>query len=78
VIDRARPYLGGTSTQLPGKVSITVTLSAGVAWIEPDLRPGDLLKQADAALYKAKLAGRNRALSIRSKGRPACRQARHH
>jgi two-component system, sensor histidine kinase LadS len=38
-----------------------LTLSAGIAAFDPDEAPTaeDLLKRADAALYRAKAAGRN-------------------
>jgi diguanylate cyclase (GGDEF)-like protein len=43
-----------------------VTISAGVAALGPwDTKsPDDLLREADAALYKAKEAGRNRVASL--------------
>lgn len=39
---------------------VPVTVSAGVAALEPDERPEQLMARADAALYAAKEAGRNR------------------
>jgi len=36
-----------------------VTLSLGVAVLEPDEEPGALVSRADARLYEAKRAGRN-------------------
>jgi len=42
---------------------VKVTVSVGVAALDPDMRnPGDLFKRADAALYEAKQAGRNRVV----------------
>ncbi len=38
-----------------------VTISIGVAMATPDLDPASLLAEADAALYRAKESGRNRA-----------------
>lgn len=40
--------------------SITVTASFGVAWLAPDDSTQSLLARADAALYAAKFAGRDR------------------
>lgn len=40
--------------------TIRVTISAGVAELKPDKLTGDALAGADAALYRAKAAGRNR------------------
>ena len=44
------------------KISKVVTASLGVATMIPtrDLPPGDLVEKADAALYAAKLSGRNK------------------
>jgi diguanylate cyclase (GGDEF)-like protein len=42
---------------------VRVTISIGVATIDPQMRsPEDLFKRADAALYEAKQAGRNRVV----------------
>ncbi|WP_163564561.1 diguanylate cyclase, partial [Klebsiella pneumoniae] len=41
--------------------TIAVTVSIGVAALMPDdTVPGDILKRADLALYRAKHSGRNR------------------
>ena len=39
---------------------VRVTISGGIAEFQPDEDPGSLLRRADAALYEAKRAGRNR------------------
>jgi diguanylate cyclase (GGDEF)-like protein len=49
---------------LVGGVPIEVTISVGVAEWKPQMRqPEDLIAMADAALYRAKHAGRNRVAS---------------
>lgn len=53
--------IGGTPFELPAR-SLQVTTSIGVAFEQPDggaLEPAALLARADAALYRAKSAGRN-------------------
>jgi len=42
---------------------VRVTISAGVAVIDDDLRPEELIKRADDRLYDAKHSGRNRVCS---------------
>ena len=43
--------------------AVKVTVSVGVAELDEEMRnPGDLFKRADAALYEAKQAGRNRVV----------------
>ena len=52
--------------EIPHKDSLAgvVTISAGIAALtEPGKTPGDLLKEADTALYRAKESGRNRVAS---------------
>lgn len=44
-----------------GEDSFSITSSLGLAMGGPDSEPGELLKQADLALYRAKEEGRNRA-----------------
>jgi diguanylate cyclase (GGDEF)-like protein len=46
-----------------GEAELRVTVSIGVAWLEaPTELPDDLIRRADAALYEAKAAGRNRVM----------------
>jgi diguanylate cyclase (GGDEF)-like protein len=48
---------------LVGAVELSVTVSIGVAWMEANQEaPDELIRRADAALYEAKAAGRNRVV----------------
>jgi diguanylate cyclase (GGDEF)-like protein len=48
---------------LVGEAQLRVTVSIGVAWMEsPTELPDELIRRADAALYEAKAAGRNRVM----------------
>jgi predicted signal transduction protein with EAL and GGDEF domain len=48
---------------LVGLAEVRVTVSIGVAWMESSSElPDDLIRRADAALYEAKAAGRNRVM----------------
>lgn len=43
-----------------GETAITVTVSVGLAMLEPEMNePGELIESADRALYRAKESGRN-------------------
>jgi diguanylate cyclase (GGDEF)-like protein len=47
-----------------GEVAITLTISAGIALMDKgDINGDDLIRRADAALYRAKQAGRNRVVA---------------
>ena len=65
VAERIRERIGATPFSIySGSKAITVTVSIGVAEIEKgDMSPGDLLKRADLALYRAKDEGRNRVVA---------------
>jgi diguanylate cyclase (GGDEF)-like protein len=57
--ERLRKAIGATPMALPAG-GLTVTCSLGIAErTAADLEPGQLLARADAALYRAKAAGRN-------------------
>jgi diguanylate cyclase (GGDEF)-like protein/PAS domain S-box-containing protein len=43
-----------------GEHTITVSTSIGIAFFEQDMRPDDLIRRADQAMYYAKREGRNR------------------
>jgi len=59
--DRVRALIAGTPVFVDGE-ALQVTTSVGVAEVEPGETLRDVFKRADDALYKAKQAGRNRAL----------------
>ncbi|CUT12757.1 hypothetical protein BF49_3837 [Bradyrhizobium sp.] len=40
-----------------------MTFSAGIAQVRPNDAPEDILARADAALYRAKDAGRNKVMA---------------
>jgi diguanylate cyclase (GGDEF)-like protein/PAS domain S-box-containing protein len=58
--ERLRTAVTSTPVDLPDGTSITVTVSVGVARARRGRRTDDLFGDADAALYEAKRAGRNR------------------
>ena len=58
VIDRLRERVGKASLMLDGR-SLSITVSAGVAEVQPDESISSVLARADRALYAAKAAGRN-------------------
>jgi diguanylate cyclase (GGDEF)-like protein/PAS domain S-box-containing protein len=59
-VERLRQVVAAMPIDLGGQ-DVQITLSAGLAPFEPGTgRPGDLVALADAALYRAKAAGRDR------------------
>jgi diguanylate cyclase (GGDEF)-like protein len=46
-----------------GQAELRVTISVGIASLDPSYRPEQVLKAADEALYEAKRTGRNRVCS---------------
>lgn len=65
--ERIRHGVGATPMRVHGGAQVTVTLSVGLATARPEPRSHDykalaerLIAEADAALYRAKSAGRNR------------------
>ena len=66
-MDAARRVVQATAATpfVVGDTSVSVTVSAGVACVRPDdIEGSDLVTRADAALYEAKGAGRNRAMGM--------------
>ncbi len=60
VAERLRQAVAGAAVTLPDGTALTVSISLGVATMGPDVTSIEaLLRQADAALYQAKQAGRN-------------------
>ncbi len=59
--DRVRALIAGTPVFVDGE-ALQVTTSVGVAEVEAGEKLRDVFKRADDALYKAKQAGRNKAL----------------
>ena len=59
--DRVRALIAGTPVFVDGE-ALQITTSVGVAEVEQGENLRDVFKRADDALYKAKQAGRNKAL----------------
>ena len=65
--ERLREQIGSTAIEISKKVSLRVTLSAGIATFpEQGDTAGALIHAADKALYEAKKAGRNRVFALRA------------
>lgn len=58
-IDQLRSTIAAHVVDAEGK-KLNVSISCGVAEVEPEERIGKLVRRADEALYSAKLGGRNR------------------
>jgi diguanylate cyclase (GGDEF)-like protein/PAS domain S-box-containing protein len=68
VLDRIHRRIQTTFIRAGGK-KLGITISAGIASLQPDMgKPGQLVMQADRALYSAKNAGRNRLVVFDSEG----------
>lgn len=64
VAERLRQMLASTPCETRGG-PVSITVSIGVAFHQPERTLEDALAQADACLYEAKLAGRNRVVTAR-------------
>jgi diguanylate cyclase (GGDEF)-like protein len=75
MLDRLRLIIGGLdwSAFSPG---MQVTISAGVATLQPKETPDALLARADRALYVAKAKGRNRIATASSISPPDTQPSR--
>lgn len=60
--ERLRAAVAGQNVILASGGTVNVTISAGVAVHAQPMTAQDLVRQADAALYRAKRAGRNRVV----------------
>ena len=63
VMERTREGLAALLHEVNGKEPIRVTVSCGLARLEPDLPVEQAIDRADKALYAAKTAGRNCVMS---------------
>ena len=62
--EKIRTMLAESKFSFEGR-AIPVTISVGVAELTPDVATyDDLIKRADARLYKAKQTGRNKVISV--------------
>lgn len=62
IVERIRVLLAENPIVLPSEESIGITISIGLAQLDPTTSFETALAQADAALYQAKLTGRNRVV----------------
>lgn len=65
IAERLRRAVENAAIAHPGRDGAAVTISIGAAWLPVSSRatsPGEVMRLADAALYAAKEAGRNRAM----------------
>ncbi len=77
IAERLRSRIGDTPFEGAGYgLPFTVTVSIGVAALQPDgeVEPATAFRRADAALYAAKKAGRNRVLADGNEALPAVTQ----
>jgi diguanylate cyclase (GGDEF)-like protein len=66
IAERLRNALNRSEHVVAGKACLNYTVSIGIASLEPDESLASLLSRADVALYSAKSAGRNTAMTARS------------
>ncbi len=68
--DRVRALISGTPVTI-GDQAFSISVSAGVAEAHKGDRLRDVFKRADAALYRAKMGGRNRVVAASDKDKAA-------
>jgi len=61
--ERIREHIADNALQITGK-TINVTVSVGIATVEPGDDMSSLFERADRALYQAKCSGRNRCVVV--------------
>jgi two-component system cell cycle response regulator len=66
IVERFRSQVESSPTKVVGGAELSVTVSGGVARLEPDDTIESLVARADAALYRAKELGRNQLLLAES------------
>ena len=70
VAERVRAAVAAAPITLSGDISLTVTISVGVAWaVERDASFSPVFERADQGLYAAKRTGRNRVCTVDGQGR---------
>jgi diguanylate cyclase (GGDEF)-like protein len=62
IVDRIRTELASIGHEADGKPAFHVTVSFGLALLDPDVPVEEAIDRADKALYVAKHAGRNRTV----------------
>lgn len=63
IADRLREDLASLTHEADGKAAFHVTVSFGIAVLDPDISVEQSIERADRALYSAKAAGRNRVVT---------------
>lgn len=59
VVERVRQGLAATAIEYEGKATLRITVSFGLALLDPDASVEQSIERADRAMYAAKAAGRN-------------------
>jgi diguanylate cyclase (GGDEF)-like protein len=59
VVERVRQGLAATPILYDGKATLQITMSFGLAMLDPDVSVERSIDRADKAMYVAKAAGRN-------------------
>lgn len=59
VVERVRQGLAATPIDYGGKSTLQITMSFGLAVLDPDVSVEQSIERADKAMYAAKMAGRN-------------------